>query len=356
MSLPKPDLNLLHAGQSDAAITEVTPNTFVINLQQAIFGLDTGTTAAPAVSHEIKAAGLPGLKHVLTGMEFSREEIQRVLHHASAMKQTPAFYRHALANKSLVMIFEKPSFRTRLSFALAMQSLGGMVVESLSTTRKQEQPGDLARVLNGYADFIMVRTHDDEALKEMAAQAAVPVINGLSALHHPCQIFADLLSLQEHFNTLQGLTLAYVGDGNNILHSLLLLAPQLGLTIHYCCPPDHQPASSIVNLARERHAGNMKAFDCPEDAVRHAQAVYTDVWTSMGFSEGHEGAFTGFQVNEILMAKADANAVFMHCMPMVRGKEVSMTLPDNPSSIIFKQSENRLHVQKGLLFFLATRA
>ncbi|QRN04669.1 ornithine carbamoyltransferase [Legionella sp. MW5194] len=357
MSLPKPVSDTLVSAQADASpITEVTPNTFVINLQQAIFGLEAGVSGGTASlwQHEKNSRPLSPGKHLLTGMEFNRDDVQLILNQAQAIKQTPAFYRQALANKSLAMIFEKPSFRTRLSFSMAIQSLGGMAIESISTTRKQETPADMARVLNGYADFIMVRTHDDDTLADMAKHAAVPVINGLSALHHPCQIFADLLTLKEHFHALEGLTLAYVGDGNNILHSLMLLAPQLGITIHYCCPPRRQPDASLSALAQSRYPEQIKAFRHPSDAVRQVQAVYTDVWTSMGFEAGDEDEFAGFQVNETLMEMADAAAVFMHCMPMERGKEVSNTLPDSPSSVIFRQSENRLHVQKALLLYLAS--
>lgn len=359
MSLSKPNPEGLLNDQTEASpITEVTPNTFVINLQQAIFGLDTGITTlnTPVGPYEKNRQPLSSPKHLLTGMEFNREDIPFILNQAKAIKKTPAFYRQALANKTLAMIFEKPSFRTRLSFALAIQSMGGVAIESISATRKQETPADMTRVLNGYADFIMVRTHDDETLAEMAKHATVPVINGLSALHHPCQIVADLLTLDEHYNSLHGLTLTYVGDGNNILHSLLLLAPQLGITIHYCCPDERQPNRALTALAQSQYPEHIKAFTHPQEAVRNVQAVYTDVWTSMGFTAGNDEAFTGFQVNESLMALADREAVFMHCMPMTRGKEVSTTLPDSPSSLIFKQSENRLHVQKALLLHLASPA
>ena len=206
------------------------------------------------------------------------------------------------------------------------------------------------RVLNGYCDFVMIRTHEDKNLTEMASIATIPIINGLSALYHPCQILADLLTLQECFSDLEGLTLAYIGDGNNILHSLLQLAPQLGVTIHYCCPAANQPNAQILanSLAPFVHC-----FSSPEAAVANAHAVYTDVWTSMGFeNQAADDQFLGFQVNEELMAKARPEAIFMHCMPMERGKEVSVTLPDNPASMIFKQSENRLAVQKALLLFL----
>ncbi|KGP63067.1 ornithine carbamoyltransferase [Legionella norrlandica] len=338
------------------AINEVATNTFLINLQQAIFSLETESANFASEEGDDKKHSVPlgQLRHFLTGTELSCDEVKFILKKAKSIKQNPDLYSQYLANKSLVMIFEKPSFRTRLSFALAIQSMGGIVVESISNSRKQETAADMARVLNGYADFVMVRTHADNCLKEMAAYLKVPLINGLSALHHPCQILADLLSLLEQFGTLEGLKVAYIGDGNNILHSWMLLAPQLGITIHYCCPKSNQPNATIVDRARRMVENSMiHRFDQPEEAIKNVDAVYTDVWTSMGFENPEaDKIFKGFQVNEVLMSQAKSKAVFMHCMPMERGKEVSETLPDSPASIIFTQSENRMHVQKALLLFL----
>ncbi|MGM9454647.1 ornithine carbamoyltransferase [Legionella bozemanae] len=352
-----PVKNTLVKSDHSKPISEVTTNTFVINLQQAIFDLETGSHHAEALttkpSEMSKILPAKKIKHFLTGTELTTEELKHVLEKAKALKQTPSFYSQSLLNKSLAMIFEKPSFRTRLSFAMAIQSMGGIAIESVGNTRKQETPADMARVLNGYADFIMVRTHADETLSEMAAYAKVPVINGLSALHHPCQTLADLLSLWEQFGSLDGLTVAYIGDGNNILHSLMLLAPQLGITINYCCPKSRQPHDSLIKQAQGIKKDMIYNFSKPEEAVKNADAVYTDVWTSMGFEDQeNEQAFQGFQVNEKLMSYAKPEAVFMHCMPMERGKEVSETLPDSPASIIFTQSENRMHVQKALMLFL----
>jgi ornithine carbamoyltransferase len=190
----------------------------------------------------------------------------------------------------------------------------------------------------------------------MSQVSHIPIINGLSDLHHPCQILADLLTLQELFGSLQGLTLSYIGDGNNILHSLLLLAPALGVTIHYCCPETRGPDAGILatSLAKVKTGtGQIRSFSEPKQAVKGAHAIYTDVWTSMGFEDKTaEHLFAGFQVNEALLAQADPQAVFMHCLPMERGKEVSETLPEHPQSVIFRQSENRLHVQKALLLHL----
>jgi ornithine carbamoyltransferase len=294
--------------------------------------------------------------HLLTGMELSPETINHILKTAGLLKQQPQQYADSLRGKCLALIFEKPSLRTRLSFMRAIQTLGGTCVESVSQTRKNEAPKDLIRVLNGYVDFVMVRTHDESMLTEMADYSDIPIINGLSALHHPCQILADLLTLQENFGDLHGLTLTYIGDGNNILQSLLLLAPKVGINIHYCCPPQHQPNAAILQQALSTstiHSGVITRYLTPEEAVHNANAVYTDVWTSMGFeNQVNEAHFAPYQVNEALLAQAHPNARFMHCMPMERGKEVSDTLPDSPVSVIFEQSENRLHVQKAILLYL----
>ena len=290
--------------------------------------------------------------HLLDGGELSPEDIMKLLHHAQKLRAHPSLARHALQDRSLVMCFDKPSFRTRLSFALAMQSMGGVCVESIANTRKKEEPEDMIRVLNGYADVVVIRTHEDEPLSVMQHYAHIPIINGLSAKHHPCQILADLLTLYDAKGQLQDFHMAYVGDANNILNSLLWMAPQMGVHVHYCCPTHHQPNLTFLEQAAARcdGQGGIHVHHHPQDAVRKVHAVYTDVWTSMGF-EGQikEYDFAGFQINENLMAYADPHAIFLHCMPMERGKEVSHTLPDLPCSRIFQQSENRLHIQKAIL-------
>jgi ornithine carbamoyltransferase len=301
---------------------------------------------------EIMLTNVSSSKHLLTGEELTPVQIEQLLQQALALKQDrrPAT---TLQGQHLALLFDKPSLRTRFSFTVAMRELGGDVIESVETTRKSETPADQANVLSGYCHAIMVRTHSDNILQEMQRVSRAPIINGLSDLHHPCQILADLLTLREVFGSLSGLTLSYIGDGNNILHSLLLLAPQLGVNIHYCCPATRGPDQTILtrSLARVHgKTGIIQAFASPELAVTNAHAIYTDVWTSMGFeNEAAEHLFAGFQVNEQLMQLAHADAVFMHCLPMERGKEVSETLPDLPCSVIFQQSENRLHVQKAIL-------
>jgi ornithine carbamoyltransferase len=298
------------------------------------------------------------LKNLLTGEELSAEEIDSLLTLASALKKK----RNAkeatdmLKGKHVALLFDKPSLRTRFSFTVAIQELGGHVVESLGETRKKEEPEDTARVIEGYCHAIMIRTACDDFLTRMSRVSKVPIINGLSDLHHPCQILADLFTLQEVFGKLEGLKLTYIGDGNNILHSLLLLAPLMGVHLHYCCPQTREPQEAILKqaLLRAKSAkGSITACATPLIAAKEAHAVYTDVWTSMGFeNKTDESLFEGFQVNEQLMEQALPEAVFMHCLPMLRGKEVSQKLPDAPHSIIFKQSENRLHIQKALLIKL----
>jgi len=298
----------------------------------------------------------------LTGEELSASEILELSAQAIAMKKERALghIKPLLSGKTLGMVFEKPSVRTRFSFAVAMQELGGYVVESNTLTSKKEEPRDLARVLGGYCHALMVRTHAHSVLEEMAVASPVPLINGLSDSHHPCQVLADLMALQEKFGDLQGLTLAYVGDGNNMLHSLFLILPRLGVNVRYACPEGYAPDAWVIKKARELGArseknpgfGSIEAFRKPEEAVAGCDAVYTDVWASMGFEKEasfRNEAFQGFQVNEKLMALASPRAVVMHCLPMNRGQEVSDSLVDSKQSILFDQSENRLHVQKALL-------
>jgi carbamoyl-phosphate synthase large subunit len=308
--------------------------------------------------NQVSQTSHSALKHLFTGAEFSTAELHALLHFALQLKQDAQVkksYQSALTGKQLALIFDKASLRTRFSFTRAMRDLGGDVIESISDTRKVEEPEDLARVLNGYCDALMVRTDKDEKLIKMQKVSRVPIINGLTDLHHPCQILADLLTLLEHFKDLSGLCVSYIGDGNNILHSLLLLAPRLGVSIHYCCPPGRQPDAEILLEAQQQLKdtnAHITAFNQPKLVVQGAHAVYTDVWTSMGFTQVDENLFAGFQVNEALMQEALPNAIFMHCLPMERGKEVSTTLPDQPSSMIFAQSENRLHIQKAILLTL----
>lgn len=307
---------------------------------------------------------LPRPGHFLTGEELSRDELAALLSHAEALKRdrdagagagAGAGARRPLAGRTMALLFEKPSLRTRMSFTVAIQELGGSVVESVSSDSKKEEPEDVARVLSGYVQGIMLRCHAHSQLERMASRSRVPIINGLSDEHHPCQALADLQTLQQRFGELRGLTLAYVGDGNNVLHSLLLLAPSLGAHLRYACPPGYEPDAMIARRAALRAregGGRITACSSPARAVQGANAIYTDVWTSMGFEsqkDDRERVFRPYQVNLGLYEKAAGDAILMHCLPMNRGQEITDEMAEHPCSALFQQSENRLHAQKALL-------
>lgn len=296
-------------------------------------------------------------RHILTGEELSHYEMQSILDFAITLKKQRLEGRSRvwLPGRQLGMLFEKPSLRTRVSFTVGMQDLGGFAIDIPSTQRKSEEPEDTARVLAGYCHAIMVRTFEQKVLDRMARVSRVPIINALSDEHHPCQALADLQTLQENFGSLKGLKLAYVGDGNNVLNSLMLMAPVLGVEVRYACPKGYKPAKEILFRAKERaktYGGAVIECSSPEEAVKDAQAIYTDVWTSMGFEKENEArlkAFQGFKVDEALHGLAASDAVVMHCLPMIRDVEISGALADSKHSVIFQQSENRLHAQKSLL-------
>jgi ornithine carbamoyltransferase len=295
------------------------------------------------------------MKHFLTGAELGRGDLLSLLESAEYLKKNRSTHAKPLAGKTVALMFEKPSLRTHLSFSVAVRELGGEVVESFSLNRKKEEPEDVARVVQGYCHGIMLRTHEHELLERFASKSGIPLINGLSDTHHPCQTLADLLTLMEVFGKLEGLKVAYVGDGNNILHSLLLLAPLAGVSVSYACPAGYEPSAFVVKQAKhvaKETGAVIEGTSKPEKAVKGAQAIYTDVWTSMGFEEEgapRDAAFQGFQVNAKLYAQAAKDAIILHCLPMIRGKEITDEMADHPRSEIFRQAENRLHAQKALL-------
>lgn len=299
-------------------------------------------------------------RNFLTGEELDQNELTSLLSLAAELKadRKKGKLSQVLSGKTLALLFEKPSLRTRFSFTVAMHELGGLAVECVSSNTKKEEPEDTARVLEGYCHAVMLRTHEHTILERMTQKSQIPIINGLSNTHHPCQALADLLTLKEAFGKLEGVKLAYIGDGNNMLHSLLLLAPYLGVHLRYACPEGYEPSAFIVKRAAARAkkgGGSIVASQDPESACKDANALYTDVWTSMGFEEqskDRDAAFNGYQLNEDLLGKAAQGAIVMHCLPMVRGKEISETLVDHPGSALFRQSENRLHAQKALLLGL----
>lgn len=302
-------------------------------------------------------------RHFLTGEELSRAELLELLELAETLRseRRAGKTRQELAGKNVSLVFEKPSLRTRMSFTVALQEIGAQAIELVSSVRKKETPEDTAMVIAQYSHGIMLRTFDHENLDRMAKDCPIPVINGLSDSHHPCQVLADLQTLKQSFGKLEGLKLAYIGDGNNMLNSILLLMPFVGVDVVYACPKGFEPNAFIVKKAKARAAeggGSITAITVPKDAVKGVDAIYTDVWASMGQEDEEmerELQFKGYQVNESLFSAARSDTIVMHCMPMVRGKEISEAMADHPNSVIYRQAENRMHAQKALLLGLLAR-
>lgn len=287
--------------------------------------------------------------------------VDAVLRLAGIMKARPADFRNTLAGRQMVMFFEKPSLRTRLTFEAGMVSLGGTAMFVDQTHERldaREKLSDVAHNLERWVDLIVLRTYSQRTIDGMAQHASIPVINALSDLEHPCQALADYLTLAERFGDLKNRCLAYVGDGNNVAHSLLLTCACLGSSIRVATPPDYAPDPEIVAAAREiaeETGAEIYLLSDPHEAVAGADAIYTDAWTSMGQErEENERAkiFPPYQVDEELMAEAAPHAVFMHCLPAHRGLEVTDAVMDSELSLIFEQAENRLHVQKAILYLL----
>jgi ornithine carbamoyltransferase len=255
------------------------------------------------------------------------------------------------------MLFEKPSLRTRVTFELGMTQLGGhaLVLGAQEVgLGKREAIKDVARNLARWVDAIMARVFSHESLLELAKHASIPVVNGLSNTEHPCQALGDFMTLHEHKQKLAGLTLTWVGDGNNVAHSLIHGAARLGVRMRVATPPGYEPDAAVVELAR-RAGGSIELTHDPGEAVAGADAVYTDVWASMGQeaeAEARQQVFRPYQVNARLMRRAGAKALFMHCLPAHRGLEVTDAVLDGPKSIVYDQAENRLHIQKAILLAL----
>jgi ornithine carbamoyltransferase len=293
--------------------------------------------------------------------DLDPREVEAVLHLAAVMKARPADFRGALSGKQMVLFFEKPSLRTRLTFEAGMASLGGVsffVDQTQARLGTREQLSDIAHNLERWIDVIVLRTFDHHTVEAMAEHACIPVINALSDCEHPCQALADYFILQEKFGDLRSIRVAYVGDGNNVAHSLLLTAASLGSWIRIATPAGYEPNGQIVADAQRiaaRTGGVVELFTDPHAAVEGVDAVYTDVWASMGQeSETQERAaiFAPYQVNRQLMSEAAPHAVFMHCLPAHRGDEVTADVIDSERSVVFDQAEARMHVQKAILLVL----
>ena len=297
-----------------------------------------------------------GQNHFLDIPDFSGEQLRAVMDEAKRLKaaRNGAFRGQGpLAGKVLAMIFERPSTRTRVSFDVGMRELGG---ETVMLTGEEMQLGrgetiaDTARVLSRYVDAIMIRILDHDALKELAANATVPVINGLTKTSHPCQIMADILTFEEHRGPITGRTIAWTGDTNNVLASWIHASARFGFNLRIATPPELAPKVDIVNWARKNGASVHLTAD-PFEAVAGAHCVVTDTWVSMGDdeSERRHNLLKPYQVNKRLMAAAESDAIFMHCLPAHREEEVTEEVIDGPQSVVFDEAENRLHAQKGVL-------
>lgn len=295
-------------------------------------------------------------RHFLDLTDLPGEELRRILDRARHLKATRNGARRGegpLAGKVLAMVFERPSTRTRVSFDVGMRQLGG---ETLMLTGDEMQLGrgetiaDTARVLSRYVDAIMIRILDHAALKELADNATVPVINGLTRLSHPCQIMADVMTFEEHRGPIAGKRVAWTGDWNNVLASWIHASARFGFEMRVAAPPELTPRSPAVEWARAQGAAVHVTSD-PYEAVDGVDCVVTDTWVSMGDEDGERrhNLLKPYQVNDRLMAAADPKAVFMHCLPAHREEEVTGSVMDGPQSIVFDEAENRLHAQKGVL-------
>jgi ornithine carbamoyltransferase len=314
-----------------------------------------GTNPSPYVFRSVSGRDL------ITIQDFSPDELACALELALAMKAHPADFRGSLSGKQIALFFEKPSLRTRLTFEAGINSLGGtsfFVDQTHSRLGAREPLCDVARNLERWIDGIVLRTFSHETVTTMASHAGIPVINALSNLEHPCQAMADMMTLQEQFGDLRGVHLAYVGDGNNVAHSLMLAAASLGASISVATPNGYEPDAGVTQDARvlaNVSGGSVRVTNDPVEAVAGADAVYTDVWASMG-QEGEAAdrskVFAPYQVNRKLFSCAARHAVFMHCLPAHRGDEVTAEVIDSPRSVVFDQAENRLHVQKSILVLL----
>jgi len=293
--------------------------------------------------------------------DLSPTEILQLFDLTAMLKQRPADFRGVLAGKQMVMFFEKPSLRTRITFEAGMDSLGGsafFVDQTASRLSARESLYDIAHNLERWIDMIVLRTYSHKTVEEMATYAGVPVINALSELEHPCQALADFFTLQEHFGDLSKIHLAYVGDGNNMAHSLLLAGAAVGAKVSIATPERYGLNPVILTMAQsiaEETGATLRILNDARKAVKGADAVYTDAWASMGQeSEAAERAtvFGPYQVNAALMSLAAPHARFMHCLPAHRGSEVTDQVIDSLNSVVFDQAENRLHIQKAIMVWL----
>jgi len=293
--------------------------------------------------------------------DWASDELNELLATASAIKADPSKYNRRLEGKALAMIFEKPSLRTRVSFEVGIHQLGGFSVcltQAEINLGKRESVSDIAKNLERMVQGIMIRTFSHENVEKMAETARIPVINGLTDFSHPCQAMADYLTVIETKGDLRKIKIAYIGDGNNVAHSLIYGAVRLGVHLAVASPKGYEPNPEVVKWARENAGASgskIEILNDPVAAAEGADVLYTDVWASMGLeSEAakRQKDFRSFQINDALAARAKPDYIFMHCLPAHRGEEVSASVIDSPHSVVFQQAENRLHAQKAILLTL----
>ena len=314
----------------------------------------------PALSI-IEANKKLSVRDLLADSDLTPRDLHLIFELSQRVKAVPRDYSQVLRGKQLALIFEKPSLRTRVTFEVGMTSMGGFGVyldHAKPRLGEREAVKDIARNLERWVDGIVARTFSHESVLELANNASIPVVNALTDLFHPCQALADFFTLREKFGTLAGLKLAFVGDGNNVCHSLMITGAKLGVSVRAATPAGYEPKPEIVAEAKALAAATgatLEVFNNPLEAVAGAQAIYTDVWASMGQEHAmhlRAQVFALYRVTRELMAAAEPGAVFMHCLPAHRGHEVTNEVVDSPQSVVFDQAENRLHVQKALLILL----
>ena len=321
---------------------------------------ENSLTSPPSGALAAASVSLAG-RDLCSVADLSSVEVAAVMELAHAMKASPADYRFSLDARQMVMFFEKASLRTRLTFEAGMNTLGGSAIfvdQTQSPLGERESIADIARNVERWVSLIVLRTYAHETITEMAERASVPVINALSDLEHPCQALADFMTLEERFGSVRGLKFTFVGDGNNVCHSLMQTAAQMGAHCTIATPKAYGPKPEMVAQARkiaEQTGATLNLTHDPTAAARGADAIYTDACTSMGFE--HEATkrapvFKPYQVNEALMALAAPRAIFMHCLPAHRNAEVTDAVMDGPQSAVFDQAENRMHTQKALMVLL----
>ena len=303
------------------------------------------------------------VKHFLHISDYSKEELWEILDLAKIVKskfRKREDYK-VFNNKSLAMIFAKPSARTRVSFETGFEWMGGHALflgPNDIGIGKREAIKDISRVLSRYNDIIMARLFEHEHIIELAEHSSVPIVNGLTDYNHPCQIMADIFTVWENLNDINGAKIVYMGDGNNIVHSWLHLSMRFPLDFVCCCPEDYEPDVELVNQAKESGVSKITITNDPVSAVSGADVIYTDVWASMGQkeeAEEREKAFKNFQVNEKLMSLTGKDTLFMHCLPAERDREVTDGVMESDNSIVFDQAENRMHVQNAIMIMLSEK-